>query len=345
MNCLRLDAKNKRLQLVKSPIPKVEAEDEIVIHVALAGLCGTDLHIVENKFQAVDGVVLGHEFVGTVTEVHKQNKKFKVGDRVLVNPNIQCGICDNCRKEKFNFCEAGGLDYTLGISVDGGFAQYCKVKITVTFLLPDNVKFDQAVLGEPLSCVTHSLDVIGHIEIGKRILIVGAGIIGLLWSCILHFMGHRNVHLVQRTIKRRESFNKLDLGYKALSWEDMEDCMKKNPSFKFDLVIDTSGSVQAMEKCMSYLDVGGKLAIFGVADPDLKMSISPFDLYKKELTIVGTAINTNLSIQQSIALLSAMGEKYFTFEKLNMKVFPLEEFKPALEDLHDRKYTKIVFKM
>ncbi|KAK7582619.1 hypothetical protein V9T40_014064 [Parthenolecanium corni] len=310
MNCLRLDAKNKRLRLVKSPIPKVEAEDEIVIRVAFAGLCGTDLHIVENKFQAVDGIVLGHEFVGTVAEVHKENKKFKVGDRVLVNPNIQCGICENCRKEKFNFCKAGGLNYCLGISTDGGFAEYCKVRITVTFQLPDSVRFDQAVLGEPLSCVTHALDVIGHIEVGKKILIVGAGIIGLLWSCVLHFMGHRNVFIVQRTIKRRESFNKLNLGYKALSWEDLDDCMKKHPDFKFDLIIDTSGNVQAMEKAVSLLEVGGKLAIFGVADPDLRISVSPFDLYKKELTIVGTAINTNLSILKSIDLLAAMGDKY-----------------------------------
>lgn len=64
----------------------------------------------------------------------------------------------------------------------------------------------------------------------------------------------------------------LGLGYQAFSWEDLDDCTKKHPSFRFDLIVDTSGSVQAMEKSFSYLEVGGKLVIFGVADPDLKIS-------------------------------------------------------------------------
>ena len=64
-------------------------------------------------------------------------------------------------------------------------------------------------MGEPLSCITHALDVTGQIEVGKKILIIGAGIIGLLWSCFLHFMGHRRVFVVQRSVKRRESFVKL----------------------------------------------------------------------------------------------------------------------------------------
>ncbi|XKL65717.1 hypothetical protein PGB90_009137 [Kerria lacca] len=343
MNCLRLDAKNERLIYKKSEIPKVTHDKEVVIKVVLAGVCGTDLHIVEGKFNAADGVVLGHEFVGIIHEVPKISS-FKVGERVLVNPNITCGVCFYCKRSQFNFCQQGGMNYTIGISVDGGFAEYCKAHISMVFKMPSSVQFEQAVLCEPISCITHGLDIMGEIPIGSKILILGAGIIGLLWCGLLHHLGHRNVYVVQRSVGRRKTVNELGLGYKCISWEEFEACQKDCPEYKLDYVIDGSGNTDAMFRALPHLQKGGKLIIFGVADPAKKIEVSPFEIYKMEMTIIGIQVNTNPSFQRAINFIEAMGDKYFTFEKLNIRTYKLEEYETAFKDLNDRKYTKIVFK-
>lgn len=190
MECLKVDLKNHRLNYTKCPIPKLMKEDEeaVVIKVALVGVCGTDLHIIEvhfslhflyftvsvprcivqGKFPAVDGTVLGHELVGTIVEVGKNEDKFKVGDRVAVNPSAymfltafsrlskavehvtkifqyfrHCGMCEECRRDRQNFCVKGGLNTTLGIMENGGYAQYCKVATKQVYKLGDSLQFGQ----------------------------------------------------------------------------------------------------------------------------------------------------------------------------------------------------------
>lgn len=345
MDCLKLDAKNHRVFFTKIAIPKVEHENEVVIRMAFSGVCGTDLHIIEDKFAAADGVVLGHEFGGTITEVSPKEEIFKVGDRVAVNPNVTCGNCSECRRGMPNFCLEGGMKYTIGISVNGGWAEYCKVRTSLVFKIHDSVTFEQAALCEPLSCITHAFEeVIPPLFPSYQILVVGAGIIGLLWSSLLHFLGHRNVYVVQTSAARRKTFNNLELGYGAMTWDEIEAYAEKCPAWQFNMVIDTSGNPVALEKSIGLLRPGGTLVIFGVADPAKTISISPFNIYKKELSIVGSAINTHTSFQKAVDLLQAMGDKYFTLEKLNMAAFRLSEYENALKQLENRVYTKILFK-
>ena len=103
------------------PLPKITQPDEVRLAVEVCGLCGTDLHILATPpgHPATPGTILGHEFLGHIVEVGSQVSAFDVGQRVVVDPNLKCGVCRFCRRGLGNHCENWT---TLGIFCDGGFA-------------------------------------------------------------------------------------------------------------------------------------------------------------------------------------------------------------------------------
>lgn len=339
MECLCFDLSSKTLTLKKVPIPK-PTSDEIRIKVAYAGICGTDLHILEGAFPCKqDGhLVLGHEFAGTVDAIGSDVTNFKVGQKVAVDPNSGCHKCRDCHLGDYHFCKTGGLRNTIGIFRDGGWATHVLVPESQVHLVPDEVQMDQAALAEPLSCLAHGLKKIGEIHVGYKVLVIGAGIIGLLWSCLLHLRGLRNtVTISEPQEKRRKMASNLGLNYKV-----------KDPSQigneEYDLIVDCSGSGPAMESAVRLLKPGGCLCMFGAANPKAKMIIEPYQFFKKELRIVGVNINPH-TFPRSLCLLQAMASQYLNYEKLGVKVFTLSQYKEALEALKKGDVSKAVFKL
>ncbi|KAK7604450.1 hypothetical protein V9T40_005636 [Parthenolecanium corni] len=345
MESVKYDKKNLTAHYVISPIPRIESEDEIVVKVSIAGICGTDLHILKGKFEATDGVILGHEIAGVIHEVPKGCKSFKVGEHVVVNPNIACSRCFHCKRGLYNFCNNGGLAYTVGISSNGGWAQYCKAHISLVHVISNEIPFEQAVLCEPLSCIVHALDKLPTIDIGSNVLIIGAGIIGLLWSSVLHVLGHRRVFVSEPNSGRRETVSNLDLGYQCTEWKDILALQEKDPDFRIDLCIDCSGNTGAIQSAIPLLQYGATLLIFGVADPTKTIQISAFEFYKKELTLRGTVINTTTSFHKAVILLESLSNRYITLEKMSMKKFKLSDYKKALEAFSTGTYSKIIFEV
>ncbi|KAG8327616.1 hypothetical protein J6590_015647 [Homalodisca vitripennis] len=115
-----------------------------------------------------------------------------------------------------------------------------------------------------------------------------------------------------------------------------------NPQWGVDLCVDCSGSCHAMEEAMSLLNPCGRLYIFGVASPEAKIRISPFDMFLKELSIVGSALNP-YSFQNAINLINAMGSRYMEFEKLGVQLFSPEKHEEAFDSLRKGKISKAVF--
>ncbi len=97
------------------------APDEVVVRVAVCGICGTDVHIYRNEYMSEFPLVPGHEFSGVVAEVGRDVKDFAPGDRVTVDPNLYCGHCDFCRNEQANHCRNW---QGVGVTLPGGFAEY-----------------------------------------------------------------------------------------------------------------------------------------------------------------------------------------------------------------------------
>jgi len=188
MEAIQFDVVKKTLKVAKKEIPKVTEPNQVLIKVAYAGICGTDLHVIQGEFPCrTDGfLTLGHEFSGTVIEVGKEVCSCSVGDKVAVDPNCGCQNCNCCHSGNPHFCETGGINSTVGIFKDGGWGQYCLVPQKQVHKLPESITLEQGALCEPLSCLAHGWDRILPITVGQKILITGAGIIGNLWTVALH---------------------------------------------------------------------------------------------------------------------------------------------------------------
>ncbi|XP_076754740.1 sorbitol dehydrogenase [Xylocopa sonorina] len=338
MEFLSFDVKSRTLALRRAEVPK-PGPDEVLIRVAYSGICGTDLHIIEGAFPCKkEGfLTLGHEFSGVVSEVGSSVKSIKVGQKVAVDPNSSCDKCTYCHNGTYQHCSAGGINNTIGIYRDGGFSTHALVPESQVHVLPDGVDLEQGALAEPLSCLAHGWRRLNGVDVGNKVLVIGAGIIGILWTCLLHLRGlKKTVTVSEPQEKRRQLVSKLDLDYETVSPQKLKG--------SYDLIIDCSGSAPAIEGALPLLGPGGRLCVFGVANPLAKFSIEPFQIYMKELTIIGVNINP-FSFPKGLGLLHAMADKYLNYEKLGIKVFSLSQYREALDALKRGEISKAVFKL
>ena len=128
---------------VPDPTP---GDNEVVVEVASCGLCGTDLHIVDGELPYPLPVTPGHEFAGTIVALGRDASSFRVGDRVAVDPNMPCGHCRFCRRDKANLCENYAA---LGVTKAGAAARFVAAPTRCCVKLPDTVDLSDASLIEP----------------------------------------------------------------------------------------------------------------------------------------------------------------------------------------------------
>src|SRR5690606_40120271 len=198
-----------------------------------------------------------------------------VGDRVAVDPSLFCGHCRQCRRGRGNLCANWGA---IGDTVDGAFAEYVAVPATTCYRLPDTLSFAQGALVEPVSCAVHGVRRLG-VAAGERILVIGAGTMGLIMTQLLAASGARVsvVDLMESKLPLAESLGAAEV---ATSVDDL-------PKRAFDAAVDVTGAPPAIEDAFNSLDRGGRLQIFGVAADDASVNLSPFRIYNDEITVVG----------------------------------------------------------
>jgi L-iditol 2-dehydrogenase len=160
------------LRVEHRQVPPLGPRD-VLLEVALCGVCGTDVHIVDGEYPlAVPPRVLGHEFSGTIRAVGASVTTAEVGDRVAVDPSVACSACFYCRQGLPLMCERR-------VTHNGGLGELAVLPEQTVFHLPDDVSLEAGALAEPLSCCLHTLGLSG-IRAGDRVAIVGGGTIGLL---------------------------------------------------------------------------------------------------------------------------------------------------------------------
>ncbi|XP_034234502.1 D-altritol 5-dehydrogenase-like [Thrips palmi] len=339
------DPKAKKLSFGKVDMPSPPDKNEVIVKVAFAGICGTDLHIIDGEFPCkASPFILGHEFSGVATDIGTGVTHITRGDRVVVDPNNGCNVCQLCSGGDYHMCQTAAINNTVGIFKDGGWAQYCKVPADQVYRLPSTISLQTGALCEPISCLSHGWDRLIPVPMGSRVLVTGAGVIGALWVSALHHMGHRNIIVSEPNETRRGIIKKLDLGVQVVHPDELMAARSRDFSWGVDVCIDCSGAAPALEAAVTLLRPGGKLLVFGVAAPQARMSISPYEIYKKELTILGVMINP-FSFVKSIGFLEAMGEKYLDYEKLGVRVFSLSQYAEAMQELRKGAISKAVFQL
>ena len=290
------------IQDVEIPTPD---SDELLIEVKSAGICGTDLHIYRgsNTGLVTPGTVLGHEFVGIVVEIGSKIQGFEKGDRVAIEPNFFCGHCYYCRTARKHFCENWS---GIGLSRDGGFQEYCTVPASAVYKFPETINFQTAAFFEPLSCVLHGLER-SKLKPGESVLLQGAGGIGQLFLKVLTQMG------LSKIIVSDIDSDKLAIAKRNgathiinVQQEDLIQLVRETTSgYGVNVMIDAAGLTSTIADSTLLLENTGRVLIFGVPNEKQKAEIIPYQIYKKEIEIMGSYTNP-YSNEASIRLLEKL---------------------------------------
>ena len=263
----------------------------ITIRVNASGICGTDLHIFLGEYLGDYPIIPGHEFSGDVVAIGDKVDKFQIGDRVAIEPNLSCGICDACLHNRQHFCE----DWqAIGVTMSGGMATHVMVPQQAAFTIGD-LSFEEAAFMEPLSCVIHGVGLIGS-ALGTHILLIGAGPIGMLLLRTLKNIGTVELDIVEKN-KSRRNFAAAERTGQVFS--DFSQVKKEH----YDIVVDATGVISVLEQCISYARPAGKILFVGVPPKGKVMTIEPFRLFNKELTIMSSYTSLRNS-KQAIDLIS-----------------------------------------
>jgi len=278
---------NKNIVLCDYTLRTLEKE-ELLIKVVSCGVCGTDRHIYEGKAPSSIPVILGHEYSGTIVDLVNPSGNYKIGDKVAVDPNIYCGYCKYCRKGSVNFCE--NLQ-ALGVSLNGGFAEYSIVPTSQAYILPDDFDLSIASFAEPLSCCLRGIE---HADIkpGNSVVIIGGGSIGLLMVQLAKNCGASKVLLIE--LDQSKQVLGLELGADFAfnpKEENLFDNIQDLVNGHVDVVIECVGNKDTVDNAIRIAGKGGKVIIFGLAPKDQTITLNLQYLFQKELKIFNSFLN------------------------------------------------------
>jgi 2-desacetyl-2-hydroxyethyl bacteriochlorophyllide A dehydrogenase len=311
---------------------------EVLLRVERCGICGTDLHILSGNFPAPNlPLIIGHEFAGTIEAVGAGVRHVGPGTKATVDINIACGVCYFCRIGNKLFCPEVRQ---LGVHDAGGLAEYVVAPAANVYPLPAAMPLEHAAYIEPLACTVHGQDRIG-IRTGETIAIVGGGPMGLAHTALANLRGAARVIVSELDAGRRERATRLgaDEVIDPGSTDAVDQVLELTDGRGADVVIEAVGSVRTYEDAFRMVRRGGRLLAYGAAPPDASISIKPFDVYAKELTIVGSYAGTYETWPAAIELISS---GRFDPGLIVDSVRPLSEVKEAIEGLAtDRSVVKV----
>jgi threonine 3-dehydrogenase len=249
------------------PVPKI-SENEVLIKIKKSSICGTDVHIYKWDAWAQKNVpvstTIGHEFVGIISEVGKNVKGLKIGDRVSGEGHIVCGTCINCRKGLKHLCPN-----TVGVGVkrNGSFAEYLSLPAENVFQVPAEIEDDIAAIFDPYGNAVHTA--LSFSLTGEDVLITGAGPIGMMAAAIAKQAGARNVVITDINQYRLDLAKKL--GAKTtvnISTTSLTEVMNSlNIKEGFTVGLEMSGSPAGLNNMLVHSQPGAKLALLGILPP------------------------------------------------------------------------------
>lgn len=273
------------VQLTDLPDP-APGPGEAVVAVRAGGICHTDIEVLRGNYgTGAFPLVACHEFAGEIVALGPEAGDFAVGDRVVVDPNIECGTCAACRRGWAHLCERLGA---YGVTVNGGFAERAAIAVSALHRIGD-MPYDLAALAEPMGCVLNGVEAAGAGR-AHSALIFGAGPMGLLMAVALRTRGVADIALTDLDESRlalAESF-----GFAALpaGGSDVSACRRA-----VDLVVEATGVPSVAEAALDHVADGGTVHFFGVCPQDARIRVSPFDIFRRQLSVVGShSLNHNI---------------------------------------------------
>ncbi len=308
-----------KIAILESEVPE-PGPLEVMIKVMASGICGTDLHIYRGEYMGKYPVIPGHEFSGVVVSLGSRITRFKVGDRVAIEPNIACDNCVNCLNNRQNFC----LNWdAIGVTLPGGMEQYVVAPEKATFNIGE-LPFEYGAFVEPLSCVVHGIER-AQISLADHVAILGAGPIGNLLLQMARLQGAACVTVLETNPGRAELARQLGADAVVTHLDEMQ-------ADTYDVVIDATGAIPVMNRSIDFARKGGTVLLFGVPPSGKNLEMEGFKIFQKGLKL----LSSFTSVRNSYQAVSLLQSGQVQVEPLISHRLPLDEFPRALEMMETR---------
>jgi (R,R)-butanediol dehydrogenase/meso-butanediol dehydrogenase/diacetyl reductase len=319
----------KPLCIERLPDPRPGA-DQVIIQVAGAGICGSDLHMSEYGVVPA-GTVFGHEFAGTIVELGSAVRgAWKVGDRVTALPVQACGGCDACAAQLPALCHSGLFTGT-NLTYPGAYAEYVGARAALVQRLPEGVSFATGAMVEPLAVSHHAVELAG-VGRGDAVLVIGAGPIGAGVILFAHLNGARDVIVSERSRERREIA--LQLGATAVLDPAVEDIGARFAALagrRPQIVFECVGVAGLLQQAIELAGVRGRVLVAGVCFAEDK--ISPLTGLMKEVSVQFSQCYTE---QNFAAVIEALAQGRIKPEPMHTRTVALDALPQAFEALRVR---------
>jgi L-iditol 2-dehydrogenase len=331
---------NIELRTLDDPRPK---RDEVLVEVAAAGICGTDVHIKHDQTFYTPPVVLGHEYSGRVVETGKDVAEIDVGDLVVSPATAYCGKCFQCKTGHMNRCTSP-QKRILGTSLaNGAFAKYLTVPEYIIHKIPLGVEIEHAALAEPTACVVHSVIDKSPILPGDVVVVQGPGTMGLLAAQVAKAMGAGKVIVTGvSTDQWRFDIAKqlgIDSTLNVQTDPDPVKTIKQETDGRgADVVIEASGACIACNQALDFVKVAGHVTLLGIRGRPLDIDLDAIAI--KELTMSGTWGTLPSSWVTTLRL---MASKQVDVAPLITHRIPLDKWEVGFKLMENQKAIKVLF--
>ncbi len=321
MKCVKIKGVK---DLVTDSLDKPQSENgSVIIKVESCGICGSDIH--NWDLGAPVDLVLGHEFSGTV-ENPGNREDLKIGDRVTGLPISPCNKCDACLSGNYHYCPNTWTN-AVGLSLEnsGGYAEYLSCRSDMVRLLPEEISFDEAAMIEPSAVALHATN-LADIKVGDKVLVIGAGIIGLMACEFAKLEGASYVCMIETNMlraKKSVTIGKANEYYDALDENTIPKLLELTKG-GFDKIIECCGNGPAVTEAIMATRKGGKIILVGVSTEPI--TIPTVVSVMSEISMIGSIAYTPKEFDNCIELIA---NKRLNVKKYIDDVIPLEKAQEA----------------
>lgn len=326
------------LELVEIPIPAVP-DNHVLVKVAAAGICGTDVHIMRGEYPSSPPVTLGHEVAGRIAAMGAGVSGWQVGERVVTESfYAYCGHCEFCVRGYPNLCAERR---SIGSGVDGGLAEYVQVPAGNLHRIPDHVDFVTAALCEPLACTVRAVDLV-HIRPGEWVVLSGPGPMGLLALQVARASGARVIVLgITQDSARLEAARRIGahevFDVEAAGRESVRQAVLDITEGGAQVVLECAGAASSVALLVDVARKHARFAQIGLYGKAVTLNLD--EVCYKELTITGTFASVPEAWPRAMQLLS-LGVVRSTH--VVSGVWSLEEWREAFDKVQAKGALKVM---
>jgi alcohol dehydrogenase len=283
------------VQLQQRPQPEA-APGEVVLAIEAVGICGSDMHAWHGHDpRRKPGLVLGHEFVGTIVESAAPG--FAVGTRFTGNPLIVCGTCEYCVQGRNNLCANRTM---VGMTRPGAYAEFMSIPAASLIAMPQDLSTRAAALTEPAATAWHAINLtlraLARPIHECRVLVIGGGAIGMLAALLLRHLGVHRVTLAELNALRREAV------VRHAHCTAIDPREKPPAESSFEVVIDAVGAKATRTQALAAVKPGGVVMHVGLQDWASEIDLRKLTL--AEITLLGTYTYTTADLRATVAALA-----------------------------------------